>query len=357
MAFMVFFFGYVYILMSPIFASVAMFNPICLLNPTKIDGMEFYLYTKDAVTRIAVDERTVKRAPFASSKEIVIFIHGYTAHYDDRFSSVIPKAYLNGTEDRNVIMVDYSRVTGDVPQSNFGSTAIWAMLYAKSVYCDLPLIAEEIANLVELIRNERPGIVNVHVIGHSLGGQIAGQVGVIYRQSTGRLLDRVTALDPAGPLFEEKAIVSPRVAKFVDVVHTGVAVLGYVEPIGTVDFYMNNGVIQTGCLNYGRETWVQEQKDTVGCSHLAAILYYADSINNNKIIGKSCNEIEQLVKNKINLLPVDNDNNNAISKLCSSQVKSEGNSVVFGEHVSLESVGIYYVTIRNVPFSELLNNF
>uniref|UniRef100_A0A1I8IAF5 Lipase domain-containing protein n=1 Tax=Macrostomum lignano TaxID=282301 RepID=A0A1I8IAF5_9PLAT len=63
---------------------------------------------------------------------------------------------------------------------------------------------------------------NVHVIGFSLGGHIAGYVGRRLRER-GTPLGRITGLDPAGPYFEGTDPVvrlDPTDAKFVDAIHT-----------------------------------------------------------------------------------------------------------------------------------------
>lgn len=61
-------------------------------------------------------------------------------------------------------------------------------------------------------------------------------------------------LDPALPLFitassENKLDASD--AEFVDVIHTNALVQGKIERCGHVDFYMNGGILQPGCLQNG----------------------------------------------------------------------------------------------------------
>lgn len=63
-------------------------------------------------------------------------------------------------------------------------------------------------------------------------------------------IGRITALDPALPLFSEQDfdILSKSNAKFVDVIHTCSNILGTITPLGTVDFYPNFGTApQPGC--------------------------------------------------------------------------------------------------------------
>ena len=65
----------------------------------------------------------------------------------------------------------------------------------------------------------------------------------------------LTALDPAGPLFERNSSVTgseyrldPTDANFVDVIHTSATAFGFLTPLGHADFYPNNGQVpQPGC--------------------------------------------------------------------------------------------------------------
>ena len=114
---------------------------------------------------------------------------------------------------------------------------------------------------------------NIHLVGHSLGAHICGQAG----RSVSPNLQRVTALDPAGPLFEEtnhSLRVGPDSAPFVDVIHThgsGTAVnYGTMEELGDADFYPNDGKApQPGC---------ETKDDLAGLSHGRAYHYFTESI-------------------------------------------------------------------------------
>lgn len=96
------------------------------------------------------------------------------------------------------------------------------------------------------------------MIGHSLGGQVAGFAGQKVIKLTGSQIRQITGLDAAGPLFEVPKV--PRNSRLsnddaivVDAIHTDGGVFGFKEPLGTIDFFPNGGVpVQPGCTPDGK---------------------------------------------------------------------------------------------------------
>lgn len=91
---------------------------------------------------------------------------------------------------------------------------------------------------------------DVHILGHSLGAHIAGYVGKYMSKKLGR----ITGLDPARPAYETPYLkdtenrLDTTDANFVDIIHTCAGSLGFLRPLGHVDFYPNGGAIwQPGC--------------------------------------------------------------------------------------------------------------
>lgn len=119
------------------------------------------------------------------------------------------------------------------------------------------------------MRLRETGNDDIHLIGFSLGAQITNYVSTALRSDF--RIPRITGLgnypndilliieiiffsDPAMPLFvtadtENKLDSSD--AEFVDVFHTNALVQGKIEQCGHVDFYLNGGVYQPGCLQTG----------------------------------------------------------------------------------------------------------
>lgn len=99
------------------------------------------------------------------------------------------------------------------------------------------------------------GTRDIHMIGFSLGAQLANFAALAIRPY---MVDRITGLDPAMPLYvgvskDDKLDASD--AKFVDVYHTNAFVQGKVEQCGDVDFYFNGGIIQPGCTTWKDSEW------------------------------------------------------------------------------------------------------
>lgn len=60
----------------------------------------------------------------------------------------------------------------------------------------------------------------------------------------------LSGLDPASPLFDGKINhkVTENSGDFVDIIHTNALGKGKLEPTGHIDFYLNGGTLQPGCL-------------------------------------------------------------------------------------------------------------
>ncbi|KAF2896692.1 hypothetical protein ILUMI_09489 [Ignelater luminosus] len=151
--------------------------------------------------------------------------------------------------------------------------------YLTSV-CFLPKIARIVAGFLCGINNQRKmSLRSVHLVGISLGGQMSGLIGQETKSICKEDIGRITALDPAGPLFQGLPV-SQRVDKtdaiFVDVIHTNKGVLGYYGNCGDVDFYPNCGIRQNGCPLEAR------------CDHLRSLDYMIESIHSNNFKARSC---------------------------------------------------------------------
>jgi hypothetical protein len=85
-----------------------------------------------------------------------------------------------------------------------------------------------------------------------IGGQLVGIIGrSVQKYSNNKLkIHRITALDPAGPMYYNNIFATPlnkNDADFVDVIHTDSNFFGAPVETGTVDFWPNNGKNQPEC--------------------------------------------------------------------------------------------------------------
>jgi len=147
-----------------------------------------------------------------------------------------------------------------------------------------------------------------HIIGFSLGAQIAGNAGMYVAKKKAedraivgacKKVHRVTGLDPAGPAFGFPFLVdaSLRLDKtdgcYVDAIHSNAitSLIGYgcgiEQAVGHDDFYPNGGSQQPGCnsiIENGIKHAVRGNEDgeTVACNHIRAVEYFIETINSQK---------------------------------------------------------------------------
>ncbi|KAJ0175583.1 hypothetical protein K1T71_008742 [Dendrolimus kikuchii] len=194
-----------------------------------------------------------------SNKCVKIITHGWRSTADQPVVELIKNAYLE-TKNCNVITVDWSSIADSIIYS-------WVANDVKTVGKKLGLFLDRLYDCYKVTGDK------IHLIGHSLGAHVMGAAG----NSTKLTIDRITGLDPAKPLFEEREL-SEKLdysdARFVDVIHTCGGVLGVWSAIGTADYYPNGGdPPQPGCGSLPR---------IIACSHRRAYYYYAESIRNPK---------------------------------------------------------------------------
>lgn len=166
------------------------------------------------------------------TKRSIFLCHGWTESRNKTWYEDLKNAILE-KYDVNVVQVDYSK-----PAANRYPVAVFL---SKSIG---KMIAKFLIEIPEL------SLENMTIIGHSLGGQIAGFVGKEIFAKTGKKVGKIIALDPAGPLFtfhSENDRLSSNDADIVEVIHTD-KLLGFYRFIGHIDFYVNPSEnVQPGC--------------------------------------------------------------------------------------------------------------
>jgi len=117
-----------------------------------------------------------------------------------------------------------------------------------------------------LVKEKDANLLDFYLIGHSLGGHLVCYIG---KELNGEI-GWIYSLDPAGPLYDnqpEEIRCSNKDAKYVAVLHTNIGKgqygYGYSRPLGSVDYYFNDGIRQP--CNFS---------ETKLCSHMVVTTYF-----------------------------------------------------------------------------------
>ncbi|KAK0072337.1 hypothetical protein PV326_000163 [Microctonus aethiopoides] len=275
--------------------------------------VQFLLYTQsnEATPYLLKvgDVDNLNKSPFDSASETKIIIHGYgDTSALDPFLHCLSRNYLK-KKNYNVIIVDWSIINKLEP--------------TIAVELSRP-VGEYIGKMVKFLETDSGlSLLDVHVMGHSLGAHVAGFTGAYMSGHIGR----ITGLDAARLLFETPHLKDPEDrldetdAVFVDSIHTCAGISGFVHTIGHADFYPNNGTItQPGCSVI----------EPVLCSHLMAFVYMFNSLKYpDQFDAVECDSWENYKKGS-----------------CS------GNSIAkMGEYVDRDARGKYYLeTSSSIDF-------
>ncbi|KAL4624867.1 lipase member H-like [Arapaima gigas] len=166
---------------------------------------------------------------------------------------------LAAQEDMNIIVVDWNRGAANL---NY----LTAVTNTRNV-------AANISGFVQKMQENGASLSSIHLIGVSLGAHVAGFVGAMLKGKIGR----ITALDPAGPLFTGTPPgerLDPTDAQFVDVLHTDMDALGYKGSLGHIDFYANGGADQPGCPKT-----IFSGKSYFVCDHQRSVFLFLCALN------------------------------------------------------------------------------
>ncbi|XP_037946479.1 lipase member H-A-like [Teleopsis dalmanni] len=270
-----------------------------------------------------------------SKQNFKIIVHGFLGSRSHSSIKPLANAYL-AQGVANVFIADWQDLANLDYHNSRRAISKVAKHFAEALY--------EFLNKHEIEYNQ------VHIIGHSLGAHIAGNIGRFFNGSLGR----ITGLDPALPLFTPISLDGLRSndAHFVDVIHTDFPIFGDLTPRGTVDFYPNFGYTQQkGCGDVDLLAASKLLLEGYSCSHNRAVVLYAESIElpkNFPALPCPLSSIQfrnldvcltKLSQNDLNLTSLVE----AISKMDETQV------VYMGEEVSRRATGYFYLETYDVP--------
>ncbi|XP_062554733.1 phospholipase A1-like [Armigeres subalbatus] len=194
----------------------------------------FFSQTNSAGSAYRLSELDyVDDATFDVLRPTRVVIHGWLNNRNSPLNVKIRQTYLRKW-NYNVIVVDWSSCAG-------------SLNYIAAALC-VEGVGRMVGKMLWSLKTSKGlTLEDVYVVGHSLGAHVAGISGKTV--GSGRL-STIVALDPAWPLisfWDKNSRVDKDDAQYVEVIHTNGGLLGYLEPIGTADFYPNGGVVQPGC--------------------------------------------------------------------------------------------------------------
>ncbi|XP_054642415.1 phospholipase A1 member A isoform X2 [Dunckerocampus dactyliophorus] len=216
---------------------------------------------------------------FNASKPTKVIIHGYRAlGSKPSWAQDLAQALLR-VQDVNVLVVDW------VCRASF------AYNVAVENYKE---VAVQISVLINLLQKQGCTPESFHFIGVSLGAHVAGFVGTLFEGRIGR----ITALDPAGPMFKGADTfdrLDPSDAEFVDAIHTDSDYFGISIPVGHVDFFLNGGKDQTGCARFR----FASMYGYVICDHMRAVHVYMSALNGScPLTGIPCSSYDNFLRGR-----------------------------------------------------------
>lgn len=216
---------------------------------------------------------------FKSSVPTIVFIPGFNNKPDEPVMKEIAINYLR-KQPVNFLSYNISMYV----QNNYLVSANHSPYLAK-------ILSNFIMDLLDMGVSEN----SIHLIGYSLGAQIAGLAGRRLKRRHNIVLSRITALDPASPCFTNLSL-NEYDAKYVDVIHT--SILSFSDNrMGHADFYVNGDLgLQPGC-----------DPIDIPCSHARSSKIYAESIlNENGFVAMLCEKSRysnyKCNKNELSLL-------------------------------------------------------
>ncbi|XP_030567416.1 vitellogenin-1 [Drosophila novamexicana] len=266
----------------PLDISISTLTYICstimdlgLVQPKIIPDMSLMSFQlrPDACTNVSIPLTQARElwntTGFHQDRPTVIFITGWGSTIDRSNSGPVAKAYAC-RNDSNFVVLD---------AANFITTLYsWSALNTEAIGL---YVAQALLQL------DREYVeTSVHVIGHSLGAQIAGSTGRNYKLLTGgSMLTRVTGLDPANPCFydgNELTGVRSGDAKYVDTILSNPGIAGTADSTGDGSFFVQGlAQLKSGCSGV----------NAASCSHQRAVDYYVESVyptNTGNFLGRRC---------------------------------------------------------------------
>ncbi|XP_054471167.1 LOW QUALITY PROTEIN: phospholipase A1 member A [Anoplopoma fimbria] len=240
------------------------------------------MFSRESLTETQQQQKSY----FNVSRPTKVIVHGYRA-LGSKPSWLMQLVHsVLWAEDVNVVVVDWI----------YGASFAYNLVVEN--YKDVAL---QISVLINQLQEHGCKLESFHFIGVSLGAHVAGFVGTLFEGKIGR----ITALDPAGPMFKGADTfdrLDSSDALFVDAIHTDSDYFGISIPVGHLDFFLNGGEPdQTGCSR-SRFASILVYFPVYGyviCDHMRALHVYISALNSScPLIGIPCSSYEDFLKGR-----------------------------------------------------------
>jgi len=187
----------------------------------------------------------------------------------------------------NIIGVNWGALSGgDTGLLDINTLAATTMY--PLVLLNVPPTGQRVADFLQFLSvNVNIPQSSVWIIGHSLGAHIAGCAGSASISDNNAIVNRLTGLDPAGPLYYLSLSNSDMIYKtnagWVDIYHTGRGGLGDSRTnSGDIDVFVNGGSSQTGC------PFPSTTDPLRYCDHSYSWKYFNNTITSSSLTGCPC---------------------------------------------------------------------
>jgi Lipase len=140
------------------------------------------------MVRLNDTARILKHPSYVNDRPTMLYGYGYTEKFTSMSTQTLINSYIQRA-DHNILVVEWSNYS----DGNYILNAI------PNSYKVGEIIGKTLLRMQTLGFN----LENFHLVGHSLGGHLVGFIGrSVYQNSYNTVkINRITALDPAGPFF------------------------------------------------------------------------------------------------------------------------------------------------------------
>jgi len=254
------------------------------------------------------------QADLSNLNKVVFLVHGFSLGQEstDEYESM-KKATIKA-EGTGAIIVDWHQGSSVDLTSLKGSTAstIFSELINLGPYhqaaANTRYVGAALAIVTENIRKIKTPM-TTHCIGHSLGAHVCGFLGKTLHTMGAEKLNRITGLDPAGPLFldskltvgmtarsrSSSAHLAPEDAVFVDTIHTDSTWLGSFQKTGHQDFYVGQSLTRNDGVKEDKFGYSQPMVEDclMGSHSISRDIFLATVEDQGCSVGEVCTSINE----------------------------------------------------------------